>query len=81
MKHIISLELDELNPTLIEKLKGLYDASKARLTIILEDEEDETEFLLQSENNRQRLMKSIENIEKGNVITPDLNEFREKARA
>ena len=76
MKHVISLELDELDVTFIEKLKNLYRDSNARLTITLEAE-DETDFLLKSEANRQALMESIENIKKGNLIFPDLDKFRD----
>lgn len=76
MKHVISLELDELDATFIKKLKELYSDSNARLTITLE-EEDETDFLLKSEANRKVLMESIENIKKGNLIFPDLDKFRE----
>lgn len=80
MKHVISLELDELDATFIEKLKKLYENSKAHLTIVLE-QEDETDFLLKSEANRQRLMKSIESDRKGDVITPDLEQFSTVAHA
>jgi len=80
MKHVISLELDELDSTFIEKLRELYSTYTTHLTIELETE-DETDFLLKSESNRDRLMKSIKNIEEGNVITPNLDEFREKAHA
>ncbi len=74
MKHVISLELDELDAIFIEKLKKLYENSKADLTIVLE-QEDETDFLLKSEANRQRLMKSIESDRKGDVVTPNLEQF------
>lgn len=40
-----------------------------------EIEEDATTYLLKSEANKARLLKAIENVEKGNLIYVDLEEF------
>ena len=81
MKHIISLELEELDATFIEKLKTLHDSSHAHLTIIVEEAQDETEYLLQSQANRHRLMKSLESAEQNKLIHSNLDEFRAMTHA
>ncbi|WP_428655829.1 hypothetical protein [Runella sp.] len=77
MKHTISLDIDELNGTFIRQLKAFFGKKKhGKVTIILEDEADETEYLLQSPANRERLLQSLDNAGKGNFITPDLDQYR-----
>lgn len=77
MKHTISLELDELNSGLIQHLKDMFSNSRQkRVTIIVDDEVDETDYLLQSSANRERLLRSLDNARQGNVISPDLSAFR-----
>ena len=78
MKHTISLELDELNNGLIEQLKTLFSNTRQkRVTIIVDDETDETDYLLQSSANRERLLQSLDNAHKGNIMVPDLTAFRQ----
>ena len=80
MKHTISLELDELNSGLIDQLKALFrDSHKKHVTIIVDDEMDETDYLLQSPANRERLLESLENARKGNFIGHDLDSYRKLA--
>ncbi|RYF52527.1 MAG: hypothetical protein EOO39_42175 [Cytophagaceae bacterium] len=77
MKHTISLELDELNSGLIQHLKEMFSNSRQkRVTIIVDDEADETDYLLQSSANRERLLRSMDNARQGNVVSPDLAAFR-----
>jgi antitoxin YefM len=38
-------------------------------------EEDETTYLLKSEVNKNHLLKALENVEKGNLIYVDLDEY------
>ncbi|AUT04063.1 hypothetical protein CLI64_28835 [Nostoc sp. CENA543] len=38
-------------------------------------EEDETTYLLKSEANKKHLFKALENVEKGNLIYVDLDEY------
>jgi antitoxin YefM len=42
-------------------------------------EEDETTYLMKSEANKKHLLKAIENVDKGNLIYVDLDEY-EKSR-
>ena len=80
MKHTISLELDELDSAFIRQLKAFFGKRKhGKVTIIVEEEMDETEYLLQSHANRERLMQSVENATQGNFVIPDLDEYRKLA--
>lgn len=81
MKHVISLEREELDATFIEKLKALHDSPNAHLTIIVEETQDETAYLLESEANRNRLMKSLESAEQNKLIHSNLDEFRAMTHA
>ncbi|MEH2438406.1 MAG: hypothetical protein V7K25_30115 [Nostoc sp.] len=38
-------------------------------------QEDETTYLLKSETNKKYLLKALENVEKGNLIYVDLDEY------
>jgi antitoxin YefM len=43
------------------------------------NEEDETTYLLKTEANKKHLLKAIENVDKGNLIYVDLDDY-EKSR-
>ena len=43
------------------------------------NKEDETTYLMKSQANKQRLLKAVENVETGNLIYVDLDEY-EKSR-
>ncbi|MFM9159782.1 MAG: hypothetical protein ACKOPK_18170 [Dolichospermum sp.] len=42
-------------------------------------EEDETTYLLKSEANKQNLLKAMENVDKGNLIYVDLDEYEKSS--
>ncbi|WP_427161440.1 hypothetical protein ACQFX9_07665 [Aliinostoc sp. HNIBRCY26] len=42
-------------------------------------EEDETTYLLKSEANKKHLLKALENVEKGNLIYVDLDEYEKNS--
>ncbi|MBE9005380.1 hypothetical protein IQ259_10065 [Fortiea sp. LEGE XX443] len=42
-------------------------------------EEDETTYLLKSEANKKHLLKALENVEQGNLIYVDLDEYEKNS--
>ena len=60
------LDTAQLNINFIESIKALFGEDR-KIEITVKDEEksrNDTEYLLSNPHNAQRLMKSIENIEK-----------------
>jgi len=56
-----------LNPDFIEALKKMFSGKNITLTVDVDI--DETEYLLQTQANRDMLMKSIKQAEEGNLIS------------
>jgi len=69
--HINTVELDE---SFLKKLKKMF--GKKNLSIIVEEEQDETEYLLSSPANRKMLDKSIKEAKAGKLIKVDVNKLR-----
>ena len=68
--HISSNELDS---RFIESVKSLYP--NKNLSIIIEEELDETEYLLKHPANKAFLISSIKQAEDGNVIKINLSDL------
>ena len=68
--HISSNELDN---RFIESVKSLYP--NKNLSIIVEEDLDETEYLLKSPANKDFLINSIKQAEEGNVIKINLSDL------
>lgn len=62
--HIKASDLDE---KFLKRIKALFKSSK-KISITVEEEPDETEYLLRSEANRKMLEQSIKEAESGNLI-------------
>lgn len=62
--HIKPSEIDE---KFLKKIKTLFKKSK-KVSIMVEDEPDETEYLLRSNTNRKMLEQSIKEAENGKLI-------------
>jgi antitoxin YefM len=60
------LKASELNEEFLKKLKTLFKGKNISLSV--EEDMDETEYLLSTEANRKHLMEAIENVEKGNLV-------------
>lgn len=56
------IDADNLSIDFLEYLKKAFKGKKIRLTV--ESEPDETEYLMSSPANHERLMKSIKNVKK-----------------
>jgi len=61
--HLNAAELD-LN--FLQKLKQMF--GNKSISIIVEEEPDETEYLLKSENNRNMLLESMRQADNGELI-------------
>lgn len=66
MRTIYRLKANELDEKFIQSLKALF---KDKDIEIMVSEVDETAYLFQSEANKERLLKAIENVEKGENLT------------
>ena len=62
MNTIYRLNVNELDDKFIESLKILFKDKDIEIVV---SEADETAYLLSSDANRTRLVKAIENVEKG----------------
>jgi antitoxin YefM len=70
MKATYRIKANELDEKYIERLKTTF--GEQEIEIIVSDM-DETDYLLQSPANKERLLKAIENIKRGeNLVTISL---------
>ncbi len=55
----------------------LLEGTTVEIIILVEpeNEEDETTYLLKSEANKKQLLKALENVNQGNLIEIDLDEY------
>ena len=67
MVTTIQTEADKIDNQFLEAIKILFKNKRIKVTI--EDEIDETEYLLNNESNKEFLMRSIEQAEDGNLIS------------
>ena len=59
----------------------LPEGTVVEIIVLVESdvEEDETTYLLKSEANKKHLLKAIENVEQGNLIYVDLDQYEESS--
>jgi antitoxin YefM len=73
-----SIDADNLSIDFLNYLKATFKGKKIRVTV--EEEMDETEYLMSSPANKKRLLKAIENIEKGEgLIEMDMDALKKLA--
>lgn len=70
------LSVNELSEEFIKSIKTLYKNKVIDITI--ETAMDETEYLLQSEENKKMLLESIAQVEKGEVVTVKIGKGHSK---
>ena len=68
------LKAEELSNDFVESVKSAYHDKE--IEIIIQDVQDETEYLLSSAANREHLLKAVEEINKGkNLVFVDGNDL------
>jgi len=70
------LNANQLDIKFLNSLKALF--KDKTISIIVEEEMDETEYLLTSEANRDMLLKSLEQAEKSELIKVNIGKSRKK---
>ena len=71
--HIKASELDE---TFIKAVKAMYKSK--RITITVDEEMDETEYLLSTDANRKHLETAIKNVKQGKTTKVDIDKYLRK---
>ena len=75
MQTTYTLNTDELDERFLSSLKAAFP--QRQVTIAVNDEPDETEYLLSDPVRKERLLRAIEDINHGrNLVTPDQTLFQ-----
>ena len=69
--HLKASEIDE---ELIKNIKSMF--GKKNISITIEEDLDETAYLLSSTENRKKLKKSLEEAKAGELIEVNLNKLK-----
>lgn len=74
MFTIYRLNADELDASFLDSLKAAFAHKEIEIAVA---EADETEYLLRSPANREKLLQAVTDVEAGrNVVEPDQTVFR-----
>lgn len=74
MQTIYRLNAGELNAGIIESIKAQFGDREIEIKVT---EADETDYLLSSPANRERLLAAIDRVESGEeLVIPDQEQFR-----
>ena len=79
MYMIYKMKSEELDSRFLRALKTMFKDKEIEIAVCEsgQSEEDETEYLLKSPANRDRLLKAIENVARSqNLVSVDLEELR-----
>jgi hypothetical protein len=68
------ISADELNNEFLQHLKQTF--GKKQLLITVEEDNDDTFFLLSSKENRNKLKQSLKELEAGDLVSVRLDELR-----
>ena len=64
MQVAYNLNANELDMNFLESVKKLFQNKKLHINIMLDEDRNDTDYLLSNRANANRLMESINNIEK-----------------
>lgn len=70
------LNADELNEDFFKKFKVMFKSK--RISITVEEEMDETEYLLSTEANRKHLEEALKNVKAGKTTKFNLDKYLSK---
>ena len=74
MYAVYRINANELDGQFLESLKAAYKDKQVEIAV---GEVDETDYLLRSPANRERLLKAVEDVDHGlNIVVPDQAQFR-----
>ena len=79
MYMVYKMKTEELDSRFLRALKAMFKDKEIEIAVCeaAQSEEDETESLLKSPANRDRLLKAIENVaRKRNLVPVDLEDMR-----
>jgi antitoxin YefM len=74
MQTIYQINADELDESILESIKALFKHKDIEIVVF---ERDETAYLLRSDNNRERLLQAVKDVEENrNIIVPNQEQFQ-----
>ncbi|NOY61509.1 MAG: hypothetical protein GXO75_21570 [Calditrichaeota bacterium] len=79
MYTLYKMKANDLDNRFIDALKMMFKNKEIEIAVCeaTQSESDETDYLLKSPANRNRLLQAIENVAKNqNLVSVDLNELR-----
>jgi hypothetical protein len=75
MQTIYKLNANELDATLLDSIRAKYPNKEIEIIVM---EQDDTDYLLSSSENRESLLRAISDVEGGrNIVTPDQSQFQQ----
>ena len=72
----IHIQADQLDESFLKSIRSLF--KKKKISIIVEEDQGETEYLLSSPANKKMLEKSLKSVEAGNLVKVDIDKYRGK---
>lgn len=79
MYTLYKINANELDSSFLSALKTMFKNKEIEIAVCeaSQSEDDETEYLLKSPNNRERLLKAIENVANNrNLVSLNLDEIQ-----
>jgi len=74
MHTTLKIDSSELNSNILDSIKKMFKGKTITIDIY---DYDETEYLLSSSNNKQRLTEAVENVAtNANLVTVDLKDLK-----
>ena len=74
MYTIYKVKADELDQSFLDAIKAMFKDKEIEIAVY---ERDETDYLLRSPANRERLLKAIGDVERNqNIVTPSPEQFQ-----